>query len=128
MKKLTTFKKVMLGLLTGMLVLVGGFAFLIYWLFYDMDRLPQGEFITEETSPDGTYTVKAYRTNGGATTAYAVRGELVTNNSGKTKNIYWQYRKDAAEITWQDEDTVMINGIELDVPGERYDYRKEGDG
>ena len=41
-----------------------------------MGRLPEGEYIAEATSPTGQYTVKAYVTNGGATTSYAVRGEL----------------------------------------------------
>ena len=40
-----------------------------------MGRLPEGEYIAEATSPTGQYTVKAYVTNGGAT-SYAVRGEL----------------------------------------------------
>ncbi|WP_244094257.1 DUF5412 domain-containing protein [Jeotgalibacillus salarius] len=109
-----------------MLLSIGGIVFLIYFFFYNIDRLPQGESLTEETSPDGTYTLKAYIINGGATTSYSVRGELVTNDSGKTKNVYWQYRKETAEIKWQDEDTVVINGVELDVPEERYDYRKDG--
>ncbi|WP_233193668.1 DUF5412 family protein, partial [Sporosarcina sp. P3] len=46
----------------------------VYWAFYDMSRLPTGEFLTEETSPDGKYTVKAYVANGGATVPYAIRG------------------------------------------------------
>ena len=73
----------------------------IYWAFFDMNRLPTGEYLTEETSPDGTYTLKAYLTNGGATTSYSIRGELVFNNrNGKTKNIYWNYREETANIEW----------------------------
>ncbi|WP_404409468.1 DUF5412 domain-containing protein [Jeotgalibacillus malaysiensis] len=122
---MAVFKKVLIGVLAGFLLILGLIALLIFFFFYSMDRLTEGEFMTEETSPDGTYTLKAYLTNGGATVAYAVRGELVTNDSGKTKNISWQYREEEAEIEWLDEDTVVINGVELDVPGERYDYRKD---
>ncbi|MGD7043027.1 DUF5412 domain-containing protein [Jeotgalibacillus proteolyticus] len=98
----------------------------IYWAFFDMARLPEGEFLTEETSPDGLYTLKAYVTNGGATTSYAVRGELVfNNNENKTKNIYWNYREETAQIRWTDKNTVVINGETLDVPGEIFDYRNQ---
>lgn len=98
----------------------------IYWVFYDMERLPKGDFLTEEVSPDGKYTVKAYVTNGGATVSYAVRAELVFKDSKKKpKTIYWNYREDSAKITWLDDDTVSINGHDLNVPGEKYDFRRE---
>ncbi|WP_445489825.1 DUF5412 family protein [Niallia sp. 03133] len=62
-------------------------------------------------------------TNGGATTSYAVRGELNFNND-KPKNIYWQYRVETASIKWLDNDTVIVNNVELDVPNDTYDYRR----
>lgn len=103
------------------LVLLGIF---VYTFFISMEILPKGEFLTEESSPDGKYTLKAYVTNGGATTSYAVRGELVFNEkNGKTKNIYWDYREETAEISWVDEDTVIINNRTLNVPKEKYDFR-----
>ena len=93
--------------------------------YVDVD-LPTGEYLTEETSPDGTYTIRAYRNNGGATTSYSIRGELVFNkNNSKTKNIYWNYREDTAEIEWTDNDTVIINGHTLEVPNERFDFRNQ---
>ena len=86
----------------------------VYWAFFDMNRLPTGEYLTEEISPDGKYTLKAYVTNGGATMSYAIRGELVFNQrNNKTKNIYWNYREESANITWTDNDTVVINGHSL---------------
>jgi len=89
-----------------------------------MESLPKGEFLVEESSPDGKFTLKAYVTNGGATTSYAVRGELVFNEkNGKTKNIYWNYREEDAEISWVDNDTVIINNHTLNVPKEKYDFR-----
>lgn len=98
----------------------------IYWTFFDMNRLPVGEYLTEETSPDGKYTLRAYITNGGATTSYTVRGELVFNEKdGKTKNIYWNYREDSADIVWLDYNTVEINGHSLDVPNDKFDFRNQ---
>jgi uncharacterized protein YpmB len=98
----------------------------VYWAFYDMNRLPKGEYLTEKTSLDGKYTLKAYITNGGATTTYAIRGELVFNEkNNKTKNIYWNSGEDNAKITWTDLDTVVINNHSLDVPNDKYDYRNQ---
>ena len=123
-------KKKRKNLLKGFGIVILGVVLLlgygVYWAFFDMDRLPTGEYLTEETSPDGKYTLKAYVTNGGATTAYAVRGELVFNDKdSKAKNIYWNYREEAADISWQDSDTVIINGHKLNVPGDKFDFRNQ---
>lgn len=107
--------------LTLIVVLLGIF---VYTFFISMESLPKGEFLTEESSPDGKYTLKAYVTNGGATTSYAIRGELIFNEKkGKTKNIYWNYREEVAEISWIDNDTLLINNRTLNVPKEKYDFR-----
>lgn len=98
----------------------------VYYFFYDMSRLSGGTIIAEETSPDGTYTVKAYLGEHGATVANTIRGELVFNHMArKPKNIYWNYREEEAVVFWVDEDTVVINEKELDVPDEVYDYRRD---
>ncbi|MEI5909637.1 DUF5412 family protein [Bacillus spongiae] len=98
----------------------------VYWLFYDLDQLPQGEFLTEKISPGGKYTLKAYVTNVGATTSHAVRGELILHEEDDvTKNIYWNDREDTATSNWTDADTVNINGYSIDVPNAQYDYRRE---
>ncbi|MBW3112585.1 DUF5412 domain-containing protein [Bacillus sp. MCCB 382] len=122
-----TEKKVVFTVLGIFLLCVLAFGiYVVYWAFYDMNRLPEGEFLTEESSPDGKYTLRAYVTNGGATTSYAVRGELVYNEKEyETKNIYWNYREETAEISWTDKDTVVINGVSLEVPGESFDFRHQ---
>jgi hypothetical protein len=105
------FKEVMTIFLIVGAIVAAVIGYGVYWLMYDLDSLPQGEFLKEETSPDGTYTLKTYVTNGGATVSYAVRGELVFNDKdGKSETIYWNYREDTANITWTDVDTVIING------------------
>lgn len=91
-----------------------------------MERLPEGDFLTASTSPDGRYTVKTYVSDGGATTSYAVRGELNFNEVKRVpKNIYWQYKMETATIKWVDNDTVIINDVGLHVPNDTYDYRRE---
>lgn len=118
-------KKILKFLCIGSLIFVALIGYGVYWAFFDMNRLPTGDYLTEETSPDGTYTLKAYVTNGGATTSYAIRGELVFNNNNRTKNIYWNYREETANITWLDDDTVVMNGHTLHVPNDTFDFRRE---
>lgn len=77
-------------------------------------------------SPNDDYTVKAYVSKSGATVADAVRVEVIYHQKkDKTKNIYWGYRESKADIIWIDNDIVSINGVELDVRKEVYDFRKE---
>ncbi|MBD7969349.1 DUF5412 domain-containing protein [Paenibacillus sp. Sa2BVA9] len=98
----------------------------VYWALFDTNRLPKGEYLTEVTSPDGAYTLKAYRVNGGATTSFAIRGELVTNDQkGKSKTIYWNDHEDNATVKWIDSDTVHINGHTLNMPNEKFDFRTQ---
>ena len=106
-------------------VVAGLLGFIINWAFYDIDRIEPEEFLTEEVSPDGKYTVKTYLNNGGATVNYAVLAVLHFNESKKKpKNIYWQYETENSTVQWQDSDTVSINGISIDVPRGKYDYRR----
>lgn len=96
----------------------------IYWAFFDIQRLDGQEVITVSESPDSSYTVTAYLKNGGATTDYAVLCAVKNNKTGKERNIYWNYHCSTAVIQWLDDKTVRINGIELDVTKDLYDYRR----
>lgn len=97
----------------------------IYWAFYDIQRIEGQEIVQEVPSPNGTYIVTAYLNNGGATTDYAVLCSVKTHGKNKEKNIYWQYRCTRVDIIWINEDTVNINGIELNVKKDTYDYRHD---
>ncbi len=123
-KRLKLMKKIFITTIISSILLGGIFVFGVYELFYDMGSLPKGDYLMKSTSPDGNYTVKTYVANGGATVDYSIRGELVFNN-GKTKkkNIYWNYHEENANISWNDNDTVVINGHKLDVPDDKYDFR-----
>ena len=52
-----------------------------------MSNLPQGEFVNSYESPDSNFTINIYLCNGGATTDFAIRGELVDNHN-TTKKIF----------------------------------------
>ena len=86
--------------------------------------MPQGQEILQEVpSPNGEDTIIVYLNNGGATTSYAILCSVRDNQTGKERNIYWQEDRMEANVQWLDEDTVIINNIELHVWKETYDYR-----
>lgn len=117
-------KIVKISLIISFLI-IGFIGYGVYWAFFDMNRLPTGEYLTEETSPDGTYTLKTY-VSSPSLSADAVRGELIFNKrNGKTKNIYWNYRESTAKIEWLDNKTVVLNGHILKVPNGKYDWRNQ---
>lgn len=53
--------------------------------FFDINKLPTGEYLTEEMSPDGTYTLKDYVSSPSLSTD-VVRGEFVFNSPIPVKN------------------------------------------
>ncbi|ADQ39776.1 hypothetical protein Calkr_0207 [Caldicellulosiruptor acetigenus I77R1B] len=119
------FKKILIKVLKIILILTLLFSFLVYWLFFDMNRLPHGEFLNESLSPNRKYKLKFYLCNGGATTAFAIRGELCYKNGLKIRNIYWNYPEDKADVKWINNHVVIINGHRLDIFKESFDFRKE---
>lgn len=97
----------------------------IYWAFYDMGRLPKGKLINEVESPDGKYSIKAYLSES-SLSAPAILCELNYNTEKrKSKNIYWNYRESHADIKWIDNTTVLINGKELNIEYDTYDWRRK---
>lgn len=100
--------------------------YMIFFAAPTLSYLPKGELIEQSISPNKKYTIKAYVSNGGATTDFAVRGELIYNKKDcKPKTIYWNYHEEKAKIEWLNSDTVIINGHKLKMPKGTYDYRKE---
>lgn len=112
----------------GWIVALAGIGLIIYgvhWALFDLQRLEGQEILVVSPSPNAAYTITAYRNNGGATADYAVLCAVKNNQTGKERNIYWNYHCDQADIRWLDDQTVSINGVVLDVRKDRYDYRRE---
>jgi len=108
-----------------MLIIIAILSYGVYWSFFDMSRLPKGNLVTEVKSPNGKYIIKAYVSNGGATTDFAVLGQLNYNFTNKrSKNIYWNYHENTASIKWIDNNTVIINGHQLNVLHDTFDFRR----
>jgi hypothetical protein len=108
-----------------MAIMVGGAAYAVNWAFFNIQRLNGQKYLNESTSSNGIYTVTAYLNSGGATTGFAVLGTLKNNKNGKTKNIYWQYHCEEADMEWLNEERIKINEVELNVKTEIYDYRRK---
>lgn len=113
-------KKIVVIIFSVIIILSYG----VYWAFFDMGRLPKGKLIAEVQSPDGNYTLRAY-VSGTSLSADAVRGELNYNKmKKKPRNIYWNYKESSADIKWKDNVTVVINGHELNVLHDTFDFRR----
>lgn len=81
--------------------------------------------ILTSTSPDNTYTLEAYRVNGGATTDYSIKVYRIDNDSSKSL-IYNKYHDYNAEIKWISNYTVSINDVTIDLSkNETYDWRNK---
>ncbi len=98
---------------------------LIATILYGAKWATTHEKIEEASSPDNKYTVTAYLDNGGATTPYSILCMVRKNKIGFSRKIYYQYRCDEADIEWLDNQTVIINGIELDVKKDTYEHWNE---
>lgn len=123
MKKFIKRRPVLSFILLISVVFICLLSFLFYWAFYDINRISKDELLIESVSPDGSYTVNVYSSNGGATVPYGIVGELVFNKSDKkNKTIYWDLEEDAS-VEWLDNNIVSINNKKLKLPNEKYDYR-----
>ncbi|MED3662831.1 DUF5412 family protein [Ureibacillus sp. FSL K6-8385] len=92
----------------------------IHWLFFDMNRFKEN-LIAQSTSPDGTYTINVYVSDGEIFFSDLIIGELVFNKEEKEpKIIYWKFAEEKANIEWVNDHTVVINDIRLDLPNESY--------
>ena len=106
----------------------------IYYFFFsnNMSTLAKGEYLCESTSPNGTYTVKGYKLVS-SLSSDAIRCEAINNKTGKKRNIYFEYgrylyeegRNIDAEISWESDEVVVINGKRLNVKKDTYDWRKK---
>lgn len=113
------------AILVGIVVAIAITLFLILnYIIYQYE--PKGELLNETVSPTGDYTVNVYVVRGNATVENSIRGEVIDHtNKDKKKTIYKANREEEAEVEWLDDYIVSINGIQLDVRNDTYDWRKD---
>lgn len=89
-----------------------------------MADLPEGNKLSDSSSPDGTYRMDLYLCTKDGT--MYIRGALTTVASRECKNIYWAPYEDALNVEWKDDTTISINDKTLDVTKDIYDCRENG--
>ena len=99
--------------------------FLLCSTVFSLCSLPEGEYLETVDSPNGEYQINSYLANGGATVDYAVRCEVVNVKTKEKRNLYWDYHCEEADIEWIDNDNVKINGKELNIHTDYYDWRED---
>ncbi|MBQ6381070.1 MAG: hypothetical protein IJJ41_05700 [Clostridia bacterium] len=105
-------------------VLIASSVFGIYWLTNRKENTSRYTLLTTSVSPDGTYTLNAYRTEPGATTDFSIKVYLESGK--KEKRIYDAYHEETVDIKWLDNERVCINGKTLELSEkETYDWRKQ---
>ena len=116
-------KKIVIFLVLAFIIICA----LIYRFFFSMNSLPKGEFLASSESPNGNVTINAYIARGNATVAESVRCEVIIHDKiiNKKRNIYWQYRQSDVIINWISNSVVDINGVQLDIYKDTYDFRRE---
>ncbi|TPE20813.1 DUF5412 family protein [Clostridium perfringens] len=87
------------------------------------DSKQSEEFLGETVSSDEKYKVEAYLVNGGATVDWSVICYLKEGQN--KKEIYIDYHINEANMTWIDNDTISINGHDIELPNGKYDFRDE---
>ncbi len=88
-------------------------------VFYNIDDVPKGQLVAEYNSPNGKQKVMCYKVE-------TVLGDAVKCSlwDGKSeRNIYWDTKTSEKTIYWADNDTVVINGMHIDVDTVVYDSR-----
>lgn len=113
-------KNILLIVLAFVVAIVCG----AYSLLFDTQRIEGQEIIAQVDSPQNQYTVTAYLNSDDDGKCAVLCHVTAKKILGRDRNVYWNYPCGSAEIEWIDETTVVINGVELDVRFDTFDYRK----
>jgi hypothetical protein len=104
--------------LAFIVMLINGIYLAINNIYVDMSDVPSGEYVSSSLSPDKSRELKIYIVE--TKIGNAVRVSCTRN--GETKNVFWQTNVDNANIGWNNNNVVFINGIRLDFDkGETFD-------
>ena len=100
--------------------------FLASFFLITASQSPESEtLLTESVSPDGTYSIKAFRTNPGATVDFSIR--CYVSSKEYTGKIYDAYHEATVRIEWISNDIISINGKRIDLSKkEAYSWKNNG--
>lgn len=126
------------------LLFVTIFVIVVYRQFYyiDLTKFQYNMMTARQESPDGEYLIELFtvgekdETIGDINDTYYVYARLfyqpdvgdegIINWSDiNSKIIYFQKDSNEVSLKWLDNKTALINGVELDVTSEQFDYRRK---
>lgn len=128
---LKKYKKVWIAILLCIAI----FAYGVYWAFFDntLSRVDgRGELI--ETIPNSTHSMVASTyliDDGGATVRPSLRVSVTSAEENfNNTTVFWHYpasEMKSTDIEWIDENSFVINGIQVDIDDEEtwYHWRKQ---
>ena len=118
-------KKVIILILSVVVLLI--FVWIIFWLIPALKLGTTQNNVSEtllesSVSPDGKYTLEAYKTEPGATVDFSIKVYIITKtDKSLIYNVYHEYKVD---IDWISDNQVSINSRTLDLSkNETYDWR-----
>lgn len=104
----------------------GLISWLYYYLDYDLQRLSkEGEVIAIAESPKKKYVFVVKKNSAGASSMFWNLIGIVGDRTNKTEMIIYWDEGSEAKVTWVDEKTVIINGVELNIEKDTFDYRHD---
>ncbi len=98
------------------------FSFWISWI-YNPNFLPQGYPGQTLQSPNGDFEAQVYHMSG-FLDYKDIRVDVVNNQTGKKKMIYYDFVDKALDIMWVEDYTLKIEDKTLNVVSDKFDYRK----
>lgn len=84
---------------------------------------PNGPVVKMVESPDGNLAAKAYINDSGATTNYAVLVQIINHKTKRVRNVFWDYPSDKVNLSWKNNNLIVVNGMELNAKTDVYDWR-----
>lgn len=139
---MTKKKPIIVYAIIGLLIAIGVGVIYLKYYYMDLTKFNYDMLNKSAESGDGKYLVEIHsvgRMDGtrGKPKVLNVYGELteisgyqmnkdgiLTRKDKYSKIIYWGQGTSHLELKWLDNHTVRINGIELNVQKEVYDYRR----
>lgn len=92
-------------------------------LFFDIENLPQGNYLYSKSSPDSLFKLDVYRVENSI--GSAVRISATNTSSGETRNIYWQVNTENIELEWRGNNEIVVDEMPINVAhGGFYDCRR----
>ena len=98
--------------------------------FYNMEDLPEGQYLYSSMSPDNSRSAEVYRID--TPRGKAIRVEVRTfdfsneeNIVSSEENVYWEVNKSVVTVGWEDNDIITVDSHILNISeGDTFDSRR----